>query len=70
MKSCNTSNSVSTLQATVLSKRSEPTCTIKTPEREHFGHYSRLPLEVPKHAHLVAARSYVTKLLHKWEILL
>jgi len=60
---------VSTLQATVLSKRSELTCTIKMLEREHFGHYSRLPLD-PKHAHIVAARSYVTKLLHKWEILL
>jgi len=60
---------VSTLQATVLSKRSELTCTIKMLECEHFGHYSRLPLD-PKHAHLVAARSYVTKLLHKWEILL
>jgi len=53
----------------VLSKRSELTCTIKALEREHFGYYSRLPLD-PKHAHLVAEWSYVTKLLHKWEILL
>ena len=69
MKSCDTSN-LSTLQATVMSKRSELTCTVKMLECEHFGHYSRLPLDDPKHAHLVAVWSCVTNLVHKWEILL
>ena len=58
---------VSTLQAIVLCKRSELTCTINSLEHEQFSHYNRLPLDDPNCAHLVAVQSYVTKLLHKWE---